>query len=106
MIVFQNLRRDYLSLSTRTLKTNFLGGIFLITIFRLFVLIIYPPDLSTDEAQYWVWSQYLSWGYHSKPPLVAWVIHLSTIIFGNSPFAIRFVSLLAYSGSSYFVYTQ
>ena len=31
-------------------------------------------NLFGDEAQYWLWSQDLDYGYFSKPPLLAWVI--------------------------------
>lgn len=50
--------------------------------------------LGPDEAQYWTWSQQLSFGYYSKPPGIAWQIALGTGIFGNSEFGVRFVSLL------------
>src|SRR4029453_13289591 len=31
-------------------------------------------DLVLDEAQYWTWSRELSFGYFSKPPMIAWGI--------------------------------
>ena len=37
-----------------------------------------------DEAQYWLWSQTLDFGYLSKPPLLAWAIFLHTSLLGNS----------------------
>lgn len=48
-----------------------------------------PLELYADEAQYWRWGQTLDWGYYSKPPLIAWVIHTSTAIFGDSAWAVR-----------------
>lgn len=50
--------------------------------------------LAPDEAQYWTWSQALDWGYYSKPPAIAWQIRLTTAIFGNTEFGVRFGALL------------
>ena len=41
-------------------------------------------DLFGDEAQYWLWSQKLDFGYYSKPPLLPWYISLYTYFLGNS----------------------
>ena len=35
-------------------------------------------DLVLDEAQYWTWSRELSFGYFSKPPMIAWVIRAAS----------------------------
>jgi 4-amino-4-deoxy-L-arabinose transferase-like glycosyltransferase len=51
-------------------------------------LAINQRPLNFDEAQYWLWSQHLSWGYHSKPPIIAWMIRFSTSLLGNSPFGV------------------
>lgn len=48
--------------------------------------------LYADEAQYWLWSKNLEWGYYSKPPLIALLIKLSTSLFGDSEAAIRLLS--------------
>ncbi|MEE2525555.1 glycosyltransferase family 39 protein [Hyphobacterium sp. HN65] len=65
-----------------------------ITLLRLAALGLTQLQLYPDEAQYWVWSQTFDWGYFSKPPLIAWVISLSTAIFGDTDFAIRLPSVL------------
>jgi 4-amino-4-deoxy-L-arabinose transferase-like glycosyltransferase len=39
-------------------------------------------DLHPDEAQYWSWSRDLTWGYFSKPPMIAWLIATSTTVCG------------------------
>ena len=46
-------------------------------------------DLFVDDAQYWFWGQELAWGYYSKPPLIAWILRLSTAIGSDAPFWIR-----------------
>ncbi len=64
-------------------------GLLGITAFRLWFLSVFPYDLSPDEAYYWDWSRHLSWGYYSKPPMVAWVIALSNSLLGTSEFSVR-----------------
>ncbi len=48
--------------------------------------------LVPDEVNYWQWSRYLDLGYHDHPPMVAWTIWLSTKLFGQNEFAVRFAS--------------
>jgi 4-amino-4-deoxy-L-arabinose transferase-like glycosyltransferase len=50
--------------------------------------------LTPDEAQYWTWSQALDWGYYSKPPGIAWQMGLTTFLFGNTPFGVRFGAIV------------
>jgi 4-amino-4-deoxy-L-arabinose transferase-like glycosyltransferase len=54
----------------------------LITGARLVALVFYGLDLHPDEAQYWSWSRDLTWGYFSKPPMIAWLIATSTTVCG------------------------
>ncbi|MEO1292267.1 MAG: glycosyltransferase family 39 protein [Pseudomonadota bacterium] len=53
----------------------------------------YAP-LHFDEAQYWSYGEDLAAGYYSKPPLVAWLIRVSTEIFGDTGFGVRFFAPL------------
>lgn len=46
-------------------------------------------ELFFDEAQYWVWAQAPTFGYFTKPPLIAWLIAASTSICGDAPFCVR-----------------
>lgn len=46
--------------------------------------------LIEDEAHYWEWSLHPDWSYYSKGPGVAWLIALSTHLFGHTEWAIRF----------------
>ena len=50
--------------------------------------------LGPDEAQYWTWSQDLSWGYYSKPPGIAWQIALGTYLMGNTELGVRIMSVV------------
>ena len=46
-------------------------------------------DLAGDEAQYWDWSRRLDLGYYSKPPLIAYTIHVLVSAGGDQEWAIR-----------------
>ena len=66
-----------------------LAGIALVTLWRLALLPFDARDLFVDEAQYWFWGQELAWGYYSKPPLIGWLMRLSTAIGSDAPFWLR-----------------
>ena len=75
-----------------------------ITTLRIVYLFFNHRDLDVEEAQYWTWSQHLAWGYHSKPPMISWVIYFCTKIFGNSEWALRLSSPITYFITSLFLY--
>jgi 4-amino-4-deoxy-L-arabinose transferase-like glycosyltransferase len=68
----------------------------LLTIWRLWSRQHAGVELFFDEAYYWGWAQNLDWGYYSKPPMVAWLIHLGTELFGDRPSGIRAGAALLY----------
>ncbi|HTQ32735.1 MAG TPA: glycosyltransferase family 39 protein [Stellaceae bacterium] len=80
------------------------GAIIAITVARLLWLRFQTAGLYPDEAQYWFWSRHLALGYYSKPPLIAWLIALTTAIFGNSEFAVRLAAPLLHAAASGFVF--
>jgi membrane-associated phospholipid phosphatase len=50
--------------------------------------------LSGDEAYQWIWSKHLALSYYSKPPGIALIQFISTHIFGDTQFGVRFFSPL------------
>lgn len=74
------------------------GLLLLLPLLRGFISTAGGFDLHFDEAQYWEWSQHLDWSYYSKGPLVAWLIALSTGLFGHGEWQVRLFAWLAYSG--------
>lgn len=50
--------------------------------------------LAFDEAYYWLWSKDLAFGYYDHPPMIAFVIRAGTLVFGDTPFGLRFALLL------------
>jgi undecaprenyl-diphosphatase len=69
----------------------------------LFAAIV-PLDLVHDEAYYWDWSRNLDWGYYSKPPMIAWLIALSTSLAGSSAWAVRLPAVLLGTGGMLVLY--
>lgn len=57
-----------------------------------------------DEAQYWSYGEALDFGYYSKPPMVAWLIRLSTEIFGDTLFGLRFFAPLLHAGIAWTIF--
>ncbi|MEM5515508.1 glycosyltransferase family 39 protein [Henriciella sp. AS95] len=73
-------------------------------VIRLVCVLLSPLELYADEAQYWRWGQTLEWGYYSKPPLIAWVIHASTATFGDSAWAVRLPAPFLHTLAAYFLF--
>lgn len=67
---------------------------------RVILVMVSPLELYADEAQYWRWGQSLEWGYYSKPPMIAWMIHLSTSMFGDSEWGVRLLAPIFHSISA------
>ncbi|MDI9408741.1 MAG: glycosyltransferase family 39 protein [Candidatus Pacebacteria bacterium] len=65
--------------------------ILVLSIMAVRLLMIAGANISLygDEAQYWLWGKSLEFGYFSKPPMVAWLIRLTSSIFGDQEFGVR-----------------
>ncbi len=57
------------------------------------------PGLAADEAYYWVWGRHLDLGYYDHPPLIAWLVRLSTELVGHSELGVRAICVLLGVGS-------
>ncbi len=79
---------------------NILIILIILTVFKgLFSAPLYLLD---DEAYYWVWSKNLSLSYFDHPPMIALLIRLSTVLFGESAFGIRALGAILTSISIWF----
>ncbi len=87
-------------------ETRLVGAaLALILVVRVAAVLASPLNLYADEAQYWRWAQELAWGYYSKPPMIAWLIHLMTGLLGDSESAVRLAAPFlhtAAAGALYF----
>lgn len=73
-------------------------------VIRIVALRFNATDLFFDEAQYWNWGKEPAFGYYSKPPLVAWLIGLSTAVCGDSTFCIRLPAPLLHTVTALVVF--
>ena len=60
---------------------------------RMFEFTLSGAGLHVDEAQYWLWSRDLQWGYFSKPPVLVALITASTAVFGNSLLGVKALAM-------------
>ena len=56
-------------------------------------------ELAPDEAYYWDWSRHLALGYYDQGPLIAYLIRLTTAVFGTNEFGVRVGVCLASLGT-------
>lgn len=83
-----------------------IGLIAALAMVRVVALAVSPVPLYADESQYWIWSREFDWGYFSKPPMIAWLIALSTGLLGDSDFAVRLPAPLLHTGTALFLFAS
>lgn len=71
---------------------------------RIAVIALSDLNLYPDEAQYWYWSLTPDFGYFSKPPVLAWIIGLTTSVCGQEEFCIRLGSPLLHGATSLVIF--
>ncbi|MFN3312306.1 MAG: ArnT family glycosyltransferase [Hyphomonas sp.] len=79
-------------------------GLVLLLLLRIVAVLVSPLELYADEAQYWRWGDTLDWGYYSKPPMIAWVIHATTALFGDAPWAIRIAAPVLHAAAAWMLF--
>lgn len=74
------------------------------TFIEILHLTYWGADLFFDEAQYWSWAKFPDFGYYSKPPMVAWLITLTTAVCGDGEACTRLSSPLLHLGTALIIY--
>jgi len=69
-----------------------------LTVLRAAFAVVIPP--TPEEAYHWNFGVHLDWSYYDHPGMIGWSIALGRAIFGDVPFAIRFVPLFFAAGTS------
>lgn len=88
----------------RTGWLAFAAALAAIAAFRLVALALNGTDLHMDEAQYWDWAQQPAFGYFSKPPLLAWIISVTTSVCGDGEFCVRLPAVLLHLVTAALIY--
>jgi 4-amino-4-deoxy-L-arabinose transferase-like glycosyltransferase/membrane-associated phospholipid phosphatase len=86
------------------LSTVLTVSLICIGLFRIYYIQNGPLELSPDEAHYWEWSRRLDLSYYSKGPMIAYLIHLGTGLFGDTVFGIRIMAVVFSTLSSMVLY--
>lgn len=93
---------DIPSASHRKVTLLLLSLAGLLALYRIVLLTQSHVGLYYDEIYYFHWSLVPDFGYYSKPPMIAWIISLSTSIAGASVFGIKWLPGLCWLGSALF----
>ncbi len=81
------------------------GALFLAAaLFLLRVAFLAWPDLFPEEAYYWNYAAHLDIGYLDHPPMVAWLIHAGTAMFGDGEFGVRVGVVLCSLVTAFFAF--
>ena len=81
------------------------GALFLaVALFLLRIAFLAKPDLFPEEAYYWNYAVHLDIGYLDHPPMVAWLIHAGTALFGDCEFGVRIGVVLCSLVTAFFTY--
>ncbi|KAB5485071.1 glycosyltransferase family 39 protein [Flagellimonas hadalis] len=75
--------------------------LFIVLLAVLFVLNLVQASITEliyDEAYYWYYAQNMAWGYFDHPPMVAFLIKLSSFLF-DGELGVRFMSCVLSAGT-------
>jgi 4-amino-4-deoxy-L-arabinose transferase-like glycosyltransferase len=98
LLPFDHVRASAPTTTARAWRWT-LGLVGLLTAVRLAGLFLSPVELYPEEAQYWLWSRHLAFGYFSKPPMIAWTIWATTRLGGSEAF-VRLAAPLAHAAAA------
>lgn len=73
------------------------GPLFLLMLVSWFLLNVVQSlfmEIGNDEAYYWVYAQFLDWGYYDHPPMVVLVVKMGTLLAGDTTLGVRFGVML------------
>jgi 4-amino-4-deoxy-L-arabinose transferase-like glycosyltransferase len=77
-----------------------------LAVYRLWIMATSPYNLFADESYYYGWAQNLTFGYYSKPPMIAWLIALTTGVCGEGQTCMKLGALWAYPFTTIVVYLR
>ncbi len=89
---------DMVTDMTREHKSSGIPGYVLIAAGVVLARLVFAGllDLLPEEAYYWNYARHLDIGYLDHPPMVAWLIWLSTSLFGQAEFFVRLPAFLSW----------
>lgn len=94
---------DFLSQNFQDKKAKNLLFSFLFLVLLLNLLQAGLTGLHPDEAYYWVYAEFLDWGYFDHPPFVALFIKAGDLLFHNE-FGLRLLTVISHVCSIYILW--
>ena len=77
----------------------------IIFLYFAILLLLAPINLlSFDTYYYWEWSRHLALSYYDGSPMIAYFIKLSTLLFGETLFALNVVGIASAALTSWIIY--
>jgi len=74
-------------------------------LYFLLILLLAPINLlSFDTFYYWDWSRHLALSYYDGSPMIAYMIKLSTLLFGDTLFALSIIGVVVTLLTSFIIY--
>ena len=73
-----------------------LPSVIVLLLLKIVALNFTTFNLFGDEAQYWLWSKDIDFGYFSKPPFLSWIIRVYTEILGSSFVSLKLLPSFVY----------
>jgi hypothetical protein len=73
--------------------------------FILSLIQSYFTEIIDDEAYYWVYSQFLDWGYFDHPPMIALLIKIGSALFPGE-LGVRLLPSLLGAGTIFLIFTM
>ncbi len=82
------------------------GMSYVMMFFYFGVLLLLAPAqiLSFDSYYYWEWSRHLDLSYYDGPPMIAYFIKLSTLLFGQTLLALNMVGIAGVAITAWIIY--
>ncbi len=77
---------------------------FLLTLTALRLIYVYFLPITPQEAYYWYYAQHPAISYFDHPPVAAYSIWISTHLFGDTVFGVKFMALLWSLATNIFLY--
>jgi dolichol-phosphate mannosyltransferase len=68
------------------------------------LIFINSVNLIPEEAYYWNYAQHLDWSYLDHPPMVGWLIWLSTSLLGKSELSVRLPAYVCWIITAVFMF--
>src|SRR3954467_9530609 len=87
----------------KNLRSNQILAYFLICWTALNILQAFTLEIHADEAYYWMYSRFLSWGYFDHPPMVAIFIRIGDKLMHNE-LGLRLMTIITSSLSIYILW--